>query len=549
MPGMYSVPYAALRRPVTVGDDAFAVGATGGKSHQHAAPISSYLPDVGSVMGAANMGILGVALGVPIVGGAVNLVGKGAGAIGLDGTQTAISRVASLISAPHTYLFDPSKAITVSGLGKATGTQGIGSAIANGAAGVAAGTTGFVSSIPGISHANRWTVDRLSAAASRHHENALRALGGIPEGVRGKLGPEFTQAVAGIETGLGTKAALINADLLTHSLESANKIAGEAQHSGAIAALEKVSGHVAKAADRHSMASGLRDLPGAIRRAPSSVGKAPVGHAMNNGLILAGTALTMYSTAKGVQGRVEALREMYADLAGKNAKNITLANLFLEKVPQPVADARNHLIREFGPRLFLEGANAVMNASWILRGKDLGMITFFALQAGGQVMDALAGESILEYYKGFKDAQARGEQIPPDYYQAFLGLASPELRKRGGVNSDFAKALAIEYSGEQAGPKQIMQEVTDGKMHERIERLQQRYMHEREAHEKATVAIMQPEPPFAAQTHVDALTKHDGGKQGYAERARKGRADLGKYTGEIARESNASVAQSPVPGL
>lgn len=540
------VPLAVMRTPVNQ-----PAAVAPGKSSQ--APGFDFVSGVSTTMQYANMSMLGVALGAPVLSGAVGFLGKGAGIAGLSGAETGIAKVASAINAPHTYIFDPEKAISLANIGVASGTSGIASTLAGGVADVSAGVVGLVANTPGISHARRWTAGSLGAAANRHHSRALNALAGVTPTMEQMLGPEFGAAITGIRGALGGKAAAMDPDAVMLHLKAASDIANKAEHADAAGVLGKVAKFADRAVDRHRMAQGLTDMPGAIRRMPGSIAKVPVGHVLNNGLVVGGTALSVYGTAQGLKGRMEALRDMCADLTGKNPKDISLYNLFLEKVPQPVADARNHLLREFGPRMFLEAANVVMNASWLLRGKDLGMLSFVGLIAAGQVMDALAGESVLEYYKNFKDAQAQGKQVPPDYYQAFLGLASPELRARGGVHSDFAKALAAEYAGEQAGPKQIMQEVVDGKMHERIERLQRHYVQEQQAGEKAGGPMSGKDQSGRSHksdektghSHVEALARRDGEKTGFAERARQSRAEIGKYTGEIARE--AAVPQH-VPG-
>lgn len=258
--------------------------------------------------------------------------------------------------------------------------------------------------------------------------------------------------------------------------------------------------------------------------------------AMNDGIQLGFSAFQTYGVAKGFSDNMASLKEMYADVTGKDARSIsTIGMLTATNLPPLIAQARDHFIKEYGTRGLVQAVGWGLMARDLLRGKTkkaediafgrIGVTAGILPSIIGMGVDMFMGTSTTEVYSGFKKAFDTGQPIPPNEYAAFILASSPDLAKRK-VGKQVAMEIGTEYANEKASPGEILRQMNDGRFKARIEKLI--IKDEAEAAQKAAAAPQKPHAVAHAKepSMVERIT---GVKQD--------RPKIGKFTGMIHEEN------------
>ena len=236
----------------------------------------------------------------------------------------------------------------------------------------------------------------------------------------------------------------------------------------------------------------------AIKNAPAAVGQSNALNNASNAAWVGVSALGMFGIATGFTQQLTALRHMYADITGENYKNVSSFKVLFSQVPAPVATARSQLVKNIGAQAAVQGAWFGFSLKQFIGGGRLGKLgnaAQFGMMFAAPALMTLAPDSVLPVYDAARKAYASGEKLPPEFIAEFIGTASPELRKRGGTESAFTRELAKQYAAENASPAQIMKEIADGKMIERV---------------KAITSAHKAAPAIAAAPQVSHVEKLNG---------------------------------------
>lgn len=198
-------------------------------------------------------------------------------------------------------------------------------------------------------------------------------------------------------------------------------------------------------------------------------------HNITQGAFVVNSAAGIYGVARDSAHQLEALKQMDAELTGRDPKDISTSEVMFGSVPPAVASARKTLLATEAAHGISHAVSLVANYK-MLRGTagkflshGLGnMATFFLPDMIARAVDGYTGPSMLPQYKGMSDAFKAGEQLSPQAYGQLLMLASDELKSRGSVGEQFAMKLGEQYASEHKSPAQVMNEIHDGGMKKRI---------------------------------------------------------------------------------
>jgi hypothetical protein len=283
----------------------------------------------------------------------------------------------------------------------------------------------------------------------------------------------------------------VNETLGTLTVE-AGKLATDAKIPAAAQKMIATAGEVAKHGEK---AVHYKDVAAGIRKMPGEVGKMAAGHTVTNAAFVGVATLGMFNVARNFKQQLNALRQMQADITGQDVSNVSSYSVLMGNASKPVADARWQLLKQFGFQSALQAVSILFSVKW-LKGNMGGraMMTQVAVEMVSAPVAEMLSSSVLPTYQGFRDALAKGQAVPVEYYAEFLGVASPELQLRGGASSGFTKELAKEYAAEKASPGQIMKDIADGTLLKRVDAIK--------ARNAAKTPIHQDAPQVS---HVDKL--------------------------------------------
>ena len=261
--------------------------------------------------------------------------------------------------------------------------------------------------------------------------------------------------------------------------------------------------------------------------------------ALNDGLQIGFTALQSYGVAKGFVQNMAALKEMYADISGKDPRSISMMEILTGDVPPLVAEFRNHFLKEYGSR------GAVQLAGWGLMLRDImkakfkspeltqfGRIGFTAGMVPSFVgigIDMLMGTAVTEIYSGFKKTYESGQPIAANEYAAFILASNSDLAKRR-VGHQVAMEIGAEYANEKAAPGEILRQMNDGRFKARIEKLIAKDEAELAQKDVAKAQIPQPKAPAKEASKEVSMVDKIGG-------AKLDRLTIGKFTGRLNEEN------------
>lgn len=254
--------------------------------------------------------------------------------------------------------------------------------------------------------------------------------------------------------------------------------------------------------------------------------------AMNDGIQLGFNFFQTYGVVKGFWANMQALKEMYADITGKDANSIsTMTMLTSSNLPPLVAEARGHFIKEFGARGLIQLAGWGLVARDLIRGKHLPAKDIEAGRIGiaagivpgvvGMGVDMMMGTATTEVYSGFKKAFDAGQEIPANDYAAFLLASNADLGKRR-IGKQVAMELGAEYAQEKAAPGEILRQMNDGRFKARVDALIAR-------DEAALAQQTAAKAEKAAEPATKMVDKIAGVKPE--------RAAIGKFTGMLSEEA------------
>lgn len=295
-------------------------------------------------------------------------------------------------------------------------------------------------------------------------------------------------------------------------------------------AMEKFVKSAGRVVGYHEAAEGWKHVGDTVRNAPKAIAGTNIAHGMMNGAFIASSGLSMFSDARGFKQNLVSLKQMYADMTGKDASKVSTLLLLMpfNKVPAQVADARKHLLVNVTLKEIADAINVGVNVKQAVDHRFSmlkAMSAFGASMAVGMGADMVMGPSPLPYYKALSDAHRKGQEIPAEALAEFIGVACKELKDRGGADSPFTQAVAQQYAQEKLSPAQIMQEIEDGKMMVRVQALI--------AADQSTGSAQHVDDSPVSVSHTDMLSG-----------AKKDRPIVGKYTSQINSSALPTLGQT-----
>jgi len=294
--------------------------------------------------------------------------------------------------------------------------------------------------------------------------------------------------------------------------QAGKKLGGPALGKNITSGVKSAAGFAAPMLDTVSKLPGLSGLhSNSIKQAPEAIGKTSIMHGAMRTAWVGGAALGVYGVARGFGSQLYALRQLQADLTGKDISDVSsLSVLTSSDLPKPVLEARSKLLKISGIHAVASTAGLVMALKSHLidskmmkmlgtagQGMAGGMLAMMAYQVPDQIAEVaqgFIGEPILAHYNGLRTAQESGQALPSDAYAEFILAANEKLRNRGHTGQHFAMALGEQYAAEGMKVAAVLEEVSNGKMQERVDAITAK-----NAQEKAASP--------AAASHVDRLTQ------------------------------------------
>ncbi len=418
---------------------------------------------------------MGAFLGLPLAGGAVWAVGKAGDGIGklMPGVGSVISQTAAAVGQPIQYLEKPIEATRFAGVvgmldrvlfqpmasaGKIFNTL----------------TGGFLE-------------NRAVAAVAKKNTHALTAM-------------SHARGLASANANFAVLPEMVQAAIASGDMQGLTAHIGEVEKhaKGALKPLLKgVGKHAGNAVSAGVSAEGLFNMAHGVSDAKAAIGKTSVSHVTANMAFIAGGAASAYLTAKDINSDMRAYAELLSDLTGKPAKQFGAYDMFIGDTPYAAKIARNSLLLNAGPRAVAEAANTVLNLKMLKGGFSMPlMLSAMVIPMASQGIGMLTGGNVLDAYKEMRANEEKGEHNKPEDYAKLLGMASEELSKQGGENSQFTKALAEVYASQNVSVRQVMRAITTGKVMQDVRVLQQQYM-----------AAQEQEHAAHQHSHVEGLNK------------------------------------------
>lgn len=250
--------------------------------------------------------------------------------------------------------------------------------------------------------------------------------------------------------------------------------------------VQNVAGFAAPVLDTVSKLPGLSGLHSEhIKKIPGELGNASIMHSAGRAAWIGGASLGMYAVARSFGSQLYALRQLQADLTGKDISEVSSYSVLMNSnLPKPVLDARDKLLKLSGIHALASTAGLVMALkSHLIDGKlakmlgpvgegaagaMLGMMAYQIPDQIAEIAEGFVGSPILAHYNGLRDVQASGQALPPEAIAEFVYACNDKLRAKGHTGQHFAMALSDEYVAEGTKIATILEEVSNGKMQARI---------------------------------------------------------------------------------
>ncbi len=391
---------------------------------------------------------------LPLIAMPVGMLGGGLQKLGSKGVPL-IGGLGKALSAPTNYLAKPLDETVFAAPVKA---------VAQGASNITAGAVSGITKATGLDTRLTARHTRLADASlgkAQQHLSQIE-MHAMPDAVRGHV-QSMHSAAHNVSS-----MSHVNAAHLEATVKQAKEGLGNIPRASRKPVKQAIK-QLESAVYHHNGATSMRNVEQSIRTIPQRLGKMDLGHTIANGSFVAMSGISMASDARGFTKNLATLKQLHHDMTGENAST---AGVLFGKVPTVVAEARSHLLKNI---LVKEGTDTVglfVNLKGLLNpafGGLKAMAAYMLPQLAAQGADMVMGESVLPAYQMLKNSFDPKQQMPLDYYQAFVGTMSKDIRKRGGAESPFAKAVAEQYAQMRATPEQILQEIETGALSKRIE--------------------------------------------------------------------------------
>jgi hypothetical protein len=205
-----------------------------------------------------------------------------------------------------------------------------------------------------------------------------------------------------------------------------------------------------------------------IKALPKEIGSSSLMHNTFNGVMIAGSAASLYHVARDFSGQCDAGRQMIADRTGRKLEDVSMMEFLTSgNLSKSETNARNLLLSTAGIHALVETATlgmVVKTASMNKLPGMMGMMAWIVPDMIRQVSEGLLGNSILPIYKSMSDAQKAGQQIPAEAYAEFILAANEQLRNRGITGKRFAEELGKNYAENNAPMHTVLADIDSGKM-------------------------------------------------------------------------------------
>ncbi|MEK6746873.1 MAG: hypothetical protein AABY33_07580 [Pseudomonadota bacterium] len=256
--------------------------------------------------------------------------------------------------------------------------------------------------------------------------------------------------------------------------------------------------YTAEKANNSRVNAGYWRKPGnLLKNLSGAIGKAKVLPGIANITFIGLSVASLVGVVGNFIKNVSALKSMSKDITGKETSTL---DIIRGKVPDIVKDSRSKLLKSSVVSGATDAISLGLNVASAVKG-NVSMLGYMAPQFAGMGLNAMIGESSLSIYTALSQAHASGQKISGEAYAALIGTASPELKKRGGADSIFAKELGKIYAEENASPAQVMRRAVNGELMKDLNAL----IAANEA-AKATATVAAP-AAVATGSHVAALQK------------------------------------------
>lgn len=255
-----------------------------------------------------------------------------------------------------------------------------------------------------------------------------------------------------------------------------------ASRAGAIRGqLQTLGGSAESAVFQHARANGA-PMSRYAKQAAKNLNHMSAGTAVMKGSFAALAPAMAVKTTLHVKDHLHNLKELYAQVSGKPANQVsTFDVLFSKKMPEVVQQARHGLIKKFGPELVADAGSMAVNAHFLLNkgGAGLMMGGFMAQMMAGNLTD---GNDLLETYGQIREMERAGVDVPEEMLTKLIGNGSKKAASHGGEANMMVRRMAHEYKEAGIGSSVILKEITDGKSFDaRAMEIQKTIAAEREA--------------------------------------------------------------------
>ncbi len=393
----------------------------------------------------------GIFFGIPIlgaIGGQIAKLGRKFNSDAVMKTGLAIRRPDHYIS--KTSLQKASEQVKMGGVFQKA-TDGLGAAVEKTGAG-------------------NWLHTRsLKKAASAHaHATSLLERIEVPQALSAHVDEMRHAITGGINGAVDIKRFGSAHTALEATLKDAPELAKSAK--SAVKSLNKLKGLTEKAHFHHSEALQWKNARTAL---PDMIGKAKIGHAAMQTSIMLMPAFSAFTVARGFQQNLESLKQMHAEMTGVNPAKVSTLSVLFGSVPAPVAQARSQLTKSFFIRIPLSALSFGIAFKQLRNISMKSMLVQGGIEMGANAVGGMleGGESILPYYKSISDAHKSGQPLPVETYAAFIGIASNDLKAKGGAENAFTQEIAKQYAAEKTSPAQILKEIDNGQIMVRVHQL------------------------------------------------------------------------------
>ncbi len=225
-----------------------------------------------------------------------------------------------------------------------------------------------------------------------------------------------------------------------------------------------------------------------LKTTSKEIGKTSAFHGIWQATWVGGAALQNYMVAREIGDQIYALRQLQADLTGKDINDVSSFAVLTGSVEKPVEIARSQMLKISAAHSFTSLAGLAMAIKSNLINQKLGgvagkigfgggmanmmlmMVAFAAPAKVSEFVETMVGEPILASYVAMREAEKSGHNFNVSEYAGFVFAASERLRNMDRSKAQFlALRLGEQYAAESTKISDILREVHDGRMDARVE--------------------------------------------------------------------------------